>query len=90
MNTTSIRIGNHIEGGFNDSFSGSDSCFQIYNKGLNEAEVAQKKNCYDAKEIQTSICPPEYTLLKDICVKVLRNVSKASRTLSLLWFLKMN
>ena len=70
MNTTSIRIGSHIEGGFVDSFSGSISCLQIYNKGLNEAEVAQKKDCNDAKDTQTSICPPEYKLIKNICLKV--------------------
>ena len=81
MNTTSIRIGSHIEGGFNDSFSGSISCFQIYNKGLNEAEVEQKKNCHDAKETQTSSCPPEYTLIKDMCLKVLSIMCWASKAL---------
>ena len=52
------------------SFDGSISCLQVYNKALNEAEMAQKKDCSDAKETKTNICPSDYILLRDMCYKV--------------------
>lgn len=70
LTNTSIRIGSPTDDRFKDSFTGSISCLQVYNLALNEAEIPQKKSCNDAKDAQTNVCPSEYTLINDVCFKV--------------------
>ena len=69
-NNSAIRIGSHVDGGYSNSFSGVISCLQVYNRALNVAEMDQKRDCKDARQTMTEICPPEYTLIKNMCYKV--------------------
>ena len=70
MNKSAIGIGNFNSGLQTRSFSGSISCLQLYNTALNEAEVRLKKECIDANEYKTEICPDGYSLIKNMCYKV--------------------
>ena len=69
-NNSAIRIGSHVDAGYSNSFSGVISCLQVYNRALNEAEMDQKRNCKDGIQTMTEVCPPEYTLIKNMCLKV--------------------
>lgn len=69
-NNSAIRIGSHVDSGYSNSFSGVISCLQVYNRALNVAEMDQKRDCKDARQTMTEICPPEYTLIKNMCYKV--------------------
>ena len=53
-------------------FSGSVSCVQVFNKGLNQAEIDLKKFCPDVNKENHVIvpCPSSYELVEGLCVKV--------------------
>ena len=51
-------------------FTGTISCVQLYNAKLNEAEIEWKKGCGEAASYKSSVCPEEYILLHETCIKV--------------------
>ena len=58
-------------------FSGSVSCVQVFNKGLNQAEIDLKKFCPDVNKEDHVIvpCPSSYELVEGLCVKVSFTIS---------------
>ena len=69
-NNTKIQIG-----GMGDEiakrFHGSVSCVQVYNVGMNEAELITKKNCPDLPaSSKSSSCPEGFNAYNNKCIKV--------------------
>ena len=70
-NFTKLQIGGRKE--FKPrSFLGSVSCVQLFNRGLNQAEIDFKRYCPDVDQ-QTHVkvpCPDKYELIEGLCLKV--------------------
>ena len=61
-------------------FLGSVSCVQLFNRGLNQAEINLKRYCPDVDQA-THVkvpCPANYELVEGMCLKV----STCSNTLN--------